>query len=247
MELDLTEILRSWPHEAGSIQVRKITGDDAREKLQLRLDLGIIQMEMDGRPDGSRPHGFESLLEWHKHEAAQAHADGRQYMLSEQDASDLQQEGIQYYHRYVSLMQIEDYTHVVRDTERNLRLFDFVQAYAPDPEIAGAFTQFRPYVIMMRARALGSIAADAGRFEEAVEIVENACEEIRKINGDESEEEISEISFLKDWLQELRDKKPLSEREKMENKMNLAIRNEAYEEAAKLRDAIRALDKSSIK
>ena len=29
----------------------------------MRIDLGLIQMEIDGRPDGERPQGYESLLE----------------------------------------------------------------------------------------------------------------------------------------------------------------------------------------
>ena len=36
---------------------RKIVGEDGKEKLQVRLDLGLLQMELNGRPDGERPHG----------------------------------------------------------------------------------------------------------------------------------------------------------------------------------------------
>src|SRR3989475_10739665 len=51
MSLDLNSILKDWPHENGTIKVRKITGLDGREKLQLRVDLGVLQMEVTGRPD----------------------------------------------------------------------------------------------------------------------------------------------------------------------------------------------------
>jgi len=60
MSFDLSELLSDWPYEPGQLQVRKITGSDGREKLQLRLDMGVLQMEMKGRPDGQEPHGFES-------------------------------------------------------------------------------------------------------------------------------------------------------------------------------------------
>src|SRR6266567_990805 len=55
MSLDLNSILKDWPHENGSIKVRKVAGLDGREKLQLRVDLGVLQMELTGRPDGRRP------------------------------------------------------------------------------------------------------------------------------------------------------------------------------------------------
>ena len=54
---DIGHILKGWEYEAGTINVRRITGNDGQPKLQMRLDLGLLQMEMDGRPDGERPHG----------------------------------------------------------------------------------------------------------------------------------------------------------------------------------------------
>ena len=50
MSLDLNDLLRDWPHEPGMIKVRKILGTDGKEKLQLRIDLGLIQMETRGEP-----------------------------------------------------------------------------------------------------------------------------------------------------------------------------------------------------
>ena len=38
MSLDLNTVLKDWPYESGTVKVRKITGLDGREKLQLRVD-----------------------------------------------------------------------------------------------------------------------------------------------------------------------------------------------------------------
>src|SRR5689334_25219881 len=67
---DITPVLKGWDYESGTINVRKINGVDGAPKLQMRLDLGLLQMEMNGRPDGTRPHGFESLLEYHEDQLA---------------------------------------------------------------------------------------------------------------------------------------------------------------------------------
>src|SRR3954467_11415787 len=61
---DISRVLKGWDYEPGTINVRKIAGQDGSPKLQMRLDLGLLQMEMTGRPDGARPHGHESLLEY---------------------------------------------------------------------------------------------------------------------------------------------------------------------------------------
>ena len=43
---DITPVLTDWEYEPGTLNVRKITGLDGLPKLQLRLDLGLLQMEM---------------------------------------------------------------------------------------------------------------------------------------------------------------------------------------------------------
>src|ERR1041384_5250814 len=113
MSLDLNTLLRDWPHEPGASKVRKIIGLDGREKLQLRIDLGVLQMEVAGRPDGQRPHNCESLLVYHQRRAERAEARGETYELNPEQCNDLQQEGIQYYHRYLSLFQITDFPGVI--------------------------------------------------------------------------------------------------------------------------------------
>src|SRR3954466_14272608 len=117
MSLDLNDLLRDWPHEPGQLKVRKITGTDGREKIQLRIDLGLIQMETVGRPDGQRPHDYESLLEYYRHKLKRAEKKGEPFSLSSDEVSDLQQEGIQYYHRYISFFQLGEHAAVIRDTQ----------------------------------------------------------------------------------------------------------------------------------
>ena len=45
---------------------------------------------------------------------------------------------------------------------------------------------------------------------------------------------------MNEWLEELQNKRPLSQLEIMQREMDRAIASEAYERAAELRDAIRA-------
>ena len=59
---DISNILKTWAYEQGTLNVRIIEAEDGRELIQLRIELGVIQMEMDGRPDGVAQDGFSSLL-----------------------------------------------------------------------------------------------------------------------------------------------------------------------------------------
>jgi hypothetical protein len=245
MDLDLNTLLKDWPHEPGAIKVRKIVGLDGREKLQLRIDLGVLQMEMTGRPDGARPHGCESLLAYHQQRARRAVQRGENYELTPEQCAELQQEGIQYYHRYLSLFQINDFAGVVRDTQRNLDLFDFVIAHTDREELSWSLQQFRPYVLMMNTRAKASILLGEGKFAEAMREIQRGRDMIadffQRSNFPELAAKSSEIAFLDEWLEEVRAKRPLSKLEIMQREMETAIASELYERAAELRDAIKML------
>src|SRR4029077_10103548 len=249
MSLDLNTILKDWPHHNGAIKVRKIVGLDGREKLQLRVDLGVLQMELTGRPDGVRPFGCDSLLEYHQRRAARALEQGDTYQLSPDQCTELQQEGIQYYHRYLSLFQINDFAAVVRDTQRNLDLFTFVTEHTDREELSWTLQQFRPYVLMMNTRAKASIFLAQGKFGEAMIEIERGRDAImeffQKSNFPELASKSSEIAFLDEWLEEVRAKRPLSKLEVMQREMETAIAKELYEKAAELRDAIRLLKTQS--
>ncbi len=245
MSLDLNTILKDWPHENGNVKVRKITGLDGREKLQLRVDLGVLQMEVTGRPDGERPHNCESLLEYHQRRAVRAAGKGEDYELTPEECAELQQEGIQYYHRYLSLFQVNDFAGVVRDTQRNLDLFTFVTEHTDREELSWSLQQFRPYVLMMNTRAKASIFLGQGKFGDAMAEIERGRDAIANFfhhsNFPELASKSSEIAFLDEWLEEVKAKRPLSKLEIMQREMESAIAGELYERAAELRDAINLL------
>lgn len=245
MSLDLNTILKDWPHEGGAIKVRKILGLDGREKLQLRIDLGVLQMEMTGRPDGVRPHGCESLLIYHQLRAVRTEEKGEKYELTQEQCAGLQQEGIQYYHRYLSLFQLNDFAGVVRDTQRNLDLFTFVTEHTDREEVAWSLQQFRPYVLMMNTRAKSSILLAQGKFADAMAQIQHGRDMIMEFFQRSSFPELagksSEIAFLDEWMDEVRAKRPLSKLEIMQREMELAITKEMYERAAELRDQIKQL------
>jgi hypothetical protein len=252
MSKDLNDLLRDWPYQPGQLQVRKIVGNDGKPKLQLRLDMGILQMEMAGRPDGHRPHDVESLLTYQQERGRETESSGQKFTLTPDEVADLQAEGIQFYHRYVALYQLEDWKGVMRDTRRNLEMFNFVVKYAPSEEIAWTVDQFRPYVLMMNTRAKAYLALGKDDFDSAIGHVERGIEKIERFIRDhqhpELAEENAEVTVLREWLKELQQKVsskptvPASPIEQMRKEMEKAVRAEQYERAAELRDAIKALE-----
>ena len=251
MNNDLDNIMEDWPHEPGHINVRKIVGNDRKEKLQLRIDLGLIQMEVDGRPDGRRPHNAESLLTWHQKKAKRLEAKGENYSLTPDECAELQQEGIQYYHRYISFFQINDFANVIRDTQRNLDLFTFVSRCTDNEDIRWSFEQFRPYVLMMNTRAKAAVRLEKKDFSNALKEIARGRAAIAEVLEDVDPAELAskcpEIAFLDEWADEIGKKKPVTRLEIMQREMEQAIALEAYERAAELRDKIRAFGKKTAR
>jgi len=155
---DISRLLQDWDYEPGRVVARRFKGKDGKDRIQLRVDLGILQMFADGRPDGKRPLGHESWLEFYKAKAAAATETGEEFRLTSEDLGKLQQEAIQYHHRYICLFQLADYDGVIRDTNRNYEVFEFVGEHAETRELAWSIQLFAPQLLMMRARAEGTKA-----------------------------------------------------------------------------------------
>jgi UvrB/uvrC motif len=241
---DITPILAGWDFDPEEPQVRLILGDDGREKLQMRIDLGLLQMELSGRPDGQRPFDSESLLDYYETCARHLEQRGEVFTLDGRSCAALMREGVQYYHRYLALFHLQRYDLVDRDTSRNLRMFAFVKRFAR-PQDAIQFDQYRPYVTMMRARARGLSALQQADHQATLQHIDQAIEDIRAFFRDydqaEREADCAEISFLTDWRREVERSRPLGPVERLEQQLELAISLEQYEEAARIRDQIRRL------
>ena len=244
---DITPVLKSWEYEAGSINVRKVSGIDGSPKLQMRLDLGLLQMEMTGRPDGDRPHGRESLLDFYEEQLndhTRKHGTEMGFALTNEQCQALREEAVMYYHRYLSLFVLEEFSGVVRDTDRNLRVLDLCGKYATDEQDRLILEQYRPYITMMNAKANASIHLERKQFAQAIKQVEAGMERIRefyeRFGQEEAYTKSNEVRVLKRFSREIQRKLPVDPGERLRRKLDRAIREERYEDAARLRDEIEA-------
>lgn len=250
MSSDLSKILDDWPYEPGKINVRQIDGDDGEPRIQLRLDLGILQMRASGRPDGLRPFGFESLLEYHEHrldEKVESDGSASAFVLDEDECRELREEAVQYYHRYVCLMVLEDYDGVIRDTTRNLRVLDLCSKYAETESDRSVLEQFRAYITMMRARALASQALKDNQPKLALLAIDDGLGSIQRYFNDTDQSEMfedsSEVQVLRGMRDALTPKLPLSQTAELRRRLEDALKKENYELAAILRDELKSMEK----
>jgi hypothetical protein len=266
---DISRILEGWEYEPNQVSVRIVRGDDAKEKIQLRIELGLLQMELDGRPDGQRPEGCESWLDYYRQrQMAQetAQPDGAPFLLESEDCERLLREGIQYYHRYLSFWHLKRYELCARDTTRNLRLFKFVRDHARLERDKRQFDQWRPYVTMMHTRAVATPLVEMQDFTAAIQAIDAGINGIRRFldeyNQQERATQCAELTHLEKWREEVAAQTPdrspppvdappveappqapdlLAQ---LRDRLEQAITAERFEEAAQLRDEIRRMAES---
>jgi len=246
MGQDISGQLNEWSYDPHELNVRVVTGDDGQSKIQLRVELGILQMERDGRPDGERPFDSESLLD---HLSAAADELGDEFELTGDDLEGLYREGLQYYRRYLAFFHLNWYDLLVRDTDRNLRLLAFVAKHAKRRKDRWRLDQFRPYLLMMNARGRALSLVEKGRREEAIQAVEAGCRRIEEFLSDYNRTpentECRELDMLKRLQVEIAAdvvvSRPRSPRSVLEERLREAVSREDYEQAAYFRDRLRKL------
>lgn len=248
---DLRGLLKSWPYDPDD-DARLARGEDGREILQVRTPVGIEQYEMDGRPDGARPHGMESALDYYCGQLERARAAGKEneFDLDPSACGELFHEGTLYYFRYVRLFQLKDWDRTLRDTARNLRAFDFVHQYARSSEDQQYLEKWRPYIVRVNASAaiMRELAKQA--YDEALRLAEEALRKIENLEEVDDEtfefEKERSLTALRELAAQIQKNRPLSELERLERQLRRAIERQEFERAANLRDRIRDLKKQQI-
>src|SRR3954452_2215982 len=115
MRRDIDEALNGWPYEPepGEVVVREVRARDGRTVLQIRIELGLLQLEIEDRPDGVRPHSFATYLDYLRHRAATRTSglskSAEVWAMTPEHCAEADREFAQYYHRRVAWMSLQRY------------------------------------------------------------------------------------------------------------------------------------------
>ncbi len=253
MNKDIGPILDGWDYRPDEVTVRKVAGADGREKIQLRLELGLYQMEMAGRPDGARPHGHDSLLDHYLSvldEHRRKYRSDEQFKLNGEDCAKLRMESLQYYHRRISFFEMKEYAAAERDADHNLQIMDLLKRYAENEADRMLSEQYRAFVLMDRTKARvyqylerKDYRLALAQIDEGIEMIEDFFKEHGRAD---LIEKAMEVGFLRNWRSEIAQQLPVSEPERLEQLLKEAVEHENFERAAELRDRLQAL-KGQIK
>lgn len=235
---NISDILQDWNYDSQSIRARIVAGQDGEaDVLQMRVEMGLIQMAVDGRPDGIRPEGFATYLDYLLQEEI---SQGNEWDLNDEQCMEVDREFMQFYQRRISWLSIKEYQQVVRDADHTLALMDFCKRHSPDDGWTIVHEQYRPFVLFHRTQAAAYHQLNESTPQAAIECINDGLNTIRSIfESHDLEEHFDEdelVSQLRDIRESLRDEYSVGKT--LHEQLADAIASEQYERAAEIRDQL---------
>jgi hypothetical protein len=234
---NIDRLLREWAFEPGRPVVRRVVGEDGREVLQMRVDMGLLQLEPKGRPDGERPEGFDTYYDYL---VAAAFQEGPEFALGPERQQEVDREFVQFYHRRICWLTLNEYEQAAADAEHSLRLMDFSSAYAEDRDWAMLHEQYRPFVLFHKVQASALTKLQEDEPEAAVEEIGAGLQSLQAIFTQHGAEEHFDEDLFVVKLREMQDsiKSQFHIGPSLAEQLADAVATEQYELAAKLRDRL---------
>jgi hypothetical protein len=238
---DIDFVMEGWDYKPGMVQARLVQARGGRQVIQMRVDLGILQIETTAKPDGSRPHGHATYLAYLQEQGRLAAKKDGSLMLSEEQCQEADREFLQYYHRRVCWLALRNYARAMADADHTLALMDFVKGHSPSDEYLQAHEQYRGFVIFQRTQAAAALQVERSAPEKAVDEIRAGLEQLRgffaAFDMEDEMEEDGMVQHLHKVEQSLREEYKIEAT--LHEQLEKAIADEDYEKAARLRDALK--------
>jgi len=234
---DIDRVLQEWPYQPGEISARLVRAADGREVVQMRVEMGLLQLETDGRPDGTRPSGSKTYFDYLQRISAKSR---EPFELTSEQCAEADREFMQFYHRRVCWLALREFRRAANDADHTLAFMDFVRDHSPDEEWTLSHEQYRPFVLFHRTQAVSLATLEEMGPEESLVELNRGLQSFRDLFIQYDAEEQFEEDELVQRLIELRgtlrsqyDLKP-----SLSEQLADAVASEQYELAAKLRDEL---------
>lgn len=247
MTLDLDDLITGWNCPTGELRARAVGGRDGARLLQLRVDLGVLQMFTAGRPDGERYQDSPTVR------AYIARALQNRQRPAEEHWRALERELLQFNYRRMAFSAAAERA---LDEGRESKARRFMRGALGDIRTCLAILRLlgrcgrhdqdlhpsmRPTLLFDSARLRAQLRVVEGRYEEAVEVADTGAARLEQLLTDlgyeqEQREGDAGLRYLRTMSLRLRHNYGITHT--LREQLDEAIEREDFEEAARLRDEL---------
>ena len=235
---DIDALLASWPCRPGEVNARMVKAAGGREVIQMRVDMGLLQLETEFRPDGERPGGADTYFDYLVGEVIR---EGDDFELSDEQCTEADREFVQFYHRRVCWLSLREYARAAKDADHSLAFMDFVREHSPDEEWTLSHEQYRPFVLFHRVQAGALAALEDDGPEAAICEINAGLDRFRDLFEEyDAADQFAEdelVLRLEEMRENVRSRYDVGLT--LDEQLAEAVRAENYELAAELRDQLR--------
>jgi hypothetical protein len=233
---NIDRVLRDWPYKPENVNVRVVRGDDGRDVIQMRIDMGLMQLETSGRPDGTTPEGYQTYYDYLLTQEVR----DEDFELDEDQCMEVDREFVQFYHRRICWLSLREFERARADADHTLSLMDFCVAHSPDERWTMTHEQYRPFVLFHRIQAAALAELEENSAEGAIHEINEGLEQLEEMFEDHELEEMFEENELVAKLTDLRESLRNHYRvgRTLQEQLQDAVAREEYELAAQIRDEL---------
>ena len=203
----------------------------------MRVDMGVLQLEIEGRPDGQHPGGAETYYDFL---VAEAIREGDTFQLTPEQCVEADREFVQFYHRRICWLALREYRRAARDADHSIAFMDFVSKSSGDEDWTVSHEQYRPFVLFHRVQAGALAELEEHGPEAAIGEVNRGLDRFRALFTEydaldrfDSDELVSRLVELKESM-----RTHYQVGRTLDEQLADAVAAEEYELAAKLRDQL---------
>jgi len=245
---DIGPLLRRWPIRPGGFSARLAYGEDDRPFLVARVAMGLLQMELDGRPDGQTFRGKPTCLDW-------IEAQEDEEAVEAGDWLELQRELLQFHQRHAALMHVARKTRArgdrllaqslfaraARDAFHMLGIACVVAAAGLEEELLEPIGQDLPGLTADHALAMCEYALTLGDPESAIDMCCGGQKAIKELYAAEglARQARQDPAYRALRRRERRLRRRFAIEQTTQEQLEAAVRAEDYERAIVLRDRLR--------
>lgn|GEM_PF-6130482 len=154
MEANLSSVIHSWLYNYHQLGVQVIEDLNQSAKLRISCESAHLYLEVQGRPDGLKPHSTENFYLYLQDVMHKAENEGVPFSLSQADRQALEQEAALYLIRAQAYFRLRLHQLSEKDLLTAITSLEFIVEKSLDPIVREHYSKFLDVLILIYQKNL---------------------------------------------------------------------------------------------